>query len=447
MKFPAMPQPLITHGAAVYPSNPKYEKLFTLQTRYEEEYQLFKKVGDHSILIPRQLCPLGKEDKRVSGLPIEFASHFKPRNDEQARVVKEAAHLLHQGESFIVQAPTGFGKTIVSAEIIGRVGVKTLIIVPKNDITAQWRDALKLVLGLKDDEIGYIQGDNCNVKGKKVVIAMIHSVCKPGRYPAWVYKDFGFIVIDETHVMGAETFSEAMWMFPAKLRMGVSATPYRKDGKDVVFFAHIGQVKVAAHSMTLKPKVIVQRTNFKLPLVKRKMEDGSYKVVKLPIQAGRTQTVNKLLAKDPARNELIVAFIIKAYEKGRNTIFFSDLKEDHLDRIYAMLQKYKVPSRDIAYYVGGLKEKERELAKTKPILLATYQMCSMATDIPWLDTAVLGTPRSDVVQIVGRILREYPDKKEPVVYDLVDADASVFAAYAEKRLEWFRGIGSKIVRV
>lgn len=446
MKFPAMPQPLITHGAAVYPYNEKFEKMFTLQTRYEETYELFKKVGTHSILIPRQLCPLGVEDKRLEGAPIDFASHFKPRNDEQARVVKEAVHLLKQGESFIVQAPTGFGKTIISAEIIGRVGVKTLIIVPKNDITAQWRDALKLVLGLKDDEIGYIQGDNCNVKGKKVVIAMVHSVCKAGRYPAWMYKEFGFIVIDETHVMGAETFSESMWMFPAKLRMGVSATPYRKDGKDVVFFAHIGEVRVKAHTMVLKPKVIVQRSNFRLPVVRRKMEDGSMKMVKLPHQAGRTQTINKLLAKDPNRNEMIVEFIIKAYEKGRCTIFFSDLKEDHLDRIYVLLQKYKVPTRDIAYYVGGLKEKERELAKTKPIILATYQMCSMATDIPWLDTCVLGTPRSDVVQIVGRILREYPDKKEPVVYDLVDADSSVFAAYGEKRLEWYRAIGSKVIR-
>ena len=62
----------------------------------------------------------------------------------------------------------------------------------------------------------------------------------------------------------------------------------------------------------------------------------------------------------------------------------------------------------------------------------------MGTDIPALDTAILADPRSDVEQVVGRILRVHPSKKDPVVLDLVDQDSPVFAGYANKRNRWYR---------
>lgn len=459
MKFPTLPIPKMTAGAAVYPYSPKLEKAFTLVSRYEEVYTLFKKLGGHSILLPRAICPVSDDDRRITGPSIDFPSHFKPRNQEQARIVKEATALLKQGESFITQSPTGSGKTVMSAEIIGRVGVKTLVIVPKEDIIIQWRSALKMILGLHDSEIGLIQGDVCDVKNKKVVIGMIHSLGKKDRYPKWVYKEFGFVIWDEVHVVGAETFSETAWIFPAKLRMGLSATPYRKDGKDTVFHAHIGPVKVKGHAIPLRPKVILQPTNWKLPIVNQRNEmTGQWEKGPMRLQAGRTMKANKMLAGDPERNNLIAEFVWKAYQKGRNIIVFSDLKDYHLDRIYAMLVKKGVPKKDIAYYVGGMKEKEREAAKVKRVLLSTYQMTAMATDIPWLDTCVLGTPRSDVVQIIGRILREYEgkishhesDEKEgtvPVVYDLVDVAAPLFRAYKDKRMEYYFHVKADIIRL
>jgi superfamily II DNA or RNA helicase len=71
-------------------------------------------------------------------------------------------------------------------------------------------------------------------------------------------------------------------------------------------------------------------------------------------------------------------------------------------------------------------------------------MASEATDIPWLDTCVLAAPRANVVQIVGRIRREYPDKKEPVVLDLVDVDSTVLRNYAEARMKWYKSLGAEV---
>jgi len=56
-------------------------------------------------------------------------------------------------------------------------------------------------------------------------------------------------------------------------------------------------------------------------------------------------------------------------------------------------------------------------------------------------------PRSNVVQPVGRIRREYPNKKDPVVIDIIDDDSPVFASYARNRQKWYRGIGAEIINI
>ena len=89
----------------------------------------------------------------------------------------------------------------------------------------QWHGELKRFLGLADHEIGIVQADKCDVLGKKVVLAMGHSLCKPDRYPSYVYDWAGMMIIDEVHRVAAETFSEVCSLVSARLRLGLSATP------------------------------------------------------------------------------------------------------------------------------------------------------------------------------------------------------------------------------
>ena len=452
MRVPKLPLPIETGAYSLYPFSSQMYNSLQYTSHFGDDFSLCKPMmgadGKKYLAVARGITKQ-VNTKFIEGEKIHFDITFKPRNSEQKRLVVESVTRMRNKESFIVQAPTGFGKTIVAAAMIGHYGRKTLIIVPKEDITSQWRDALKKVLNLSDSDIGLIQGNTCQVKGRKICIAMVHSICKEGRYPSWIYDEFGLVMADETHVMGAETFSEAMWMFPAKVRMGLSATPRRKDGKDLVFFSHIGPIKVVSEAMPNKFKVIRKKSGWVCPKFKKAdpMSPGGFKYFKLPHKPGRTQNVNKSLAKNAGRNNIITTFVKAAHAKGRSTIIFSDLKGYHLDRLYSCLVSSGIPKKDIAYYVGGLKESEREIAKSKPVILATYAMCSMATDIPWLDTCVLATPRSDVIQIVGRILREYPNKKEAVVFDVIDEDSSVLRGYSNKRLSWYREKGSRILNV
>ena len=66
------------------------------------------------------------------------------------------------------------------------------------------------------------------------------------------------------------------------------------------------------------------------------------------------------------------------------------------------------------------------------------------TDIPWLDCCVLATPRSNIKQPVGRILREHPGKPRPVVLDFVDSDSPLYAAWARLRELIFAELGATV---
>lgn len=447
--------PLAMHGGAVYPYSQELADRYHLESRFEEPYDLCLQQGSE-LWLPRRLAPAGGADLREDGKAYSFKVKFTPKHADQARVVAESCNLLTVGKSHIVQAPTGYGKTYVGARLAGHVGRYTLALTTKEDLLNQWRKAARDVLGLPDDLIGEWRGDVLPRPDQPFVVALVHSVMKGfDRYPAWLFKQFGFVICDEVHRMGADQFSQAMWWLPARLRLGLSATPSRKDGKDVVFISHIGDVDVIGTQETLIPKVIMEHMPWKCP--RRTVMDKKTKKIKLervPHKAGRTMHILKTIASDVATTVKIAKFTRLAYEKGRTTIVFSDTM-DHLRILRASILKSGVPESDTGWYVGldsgvyfGSKvqrEKTREQAKIKRVMFATYKMCSEGTDIPWLDTAVLAGPRGDVNQIVGRIRREYEGKKEPLVYHPVYKDSPVFSSYAATCLRWYKSLGAKVL--
>jgi len=434
--------PISTGAAAVFPYSADLARRWVTTSRFDNEpiclYRVLGLGDDKKLLLPRESFQVGAEDRRVDGLKVTYNSVFKPRNDEQSRVIGQATKYLLDGKSFLVEAPTGFGKTACAMQLIANVGRKTMVIIDNEKLRDQWIDAAKKFLGLSNSDIGVVQGNTCSVSGKKLVIGMMQSLSKPGRYPMRLFNDFGLVIWDEIQILGADQFSNTVWMFPAKLRLGLSATPYRADGKDIVFYSHIGRVLVKAQQMKLVPKVLVRETGWRVPVVY-----WNGRMQPIPHAPGKTMHVNKLLGTDSKRNAEIVQFVVSAYRKGRKTIVFSDIK-NHLEILESSLIAHGVKLADIGMYIGGLKKEVRDHAETKRVLLATYAFAKKGMDVPDLDTLVLGMPKSDVIQIVGRIMREHPTKQQPLVLDLVDSSSSVFNGYASKRRSWYNRIGAEV---
>ena len=246
-------------------------------------------------------------------------------------------------------------------------------------------------------------------------------------------------VTGNCHRLGADEFSKAVWQFPARVRIGLSATTQRQDGKDVVFHAHIGPVMVKSEMVPMIPKVLVIKTGWKRPW--REKKDGTkYAIEPIP---GRTTWVDRVLAHDPARNKVIVTAIKMMHSKKRNLVVFAETLK-HLEALHKRCLNAGVPYADIGMYVGGMSKAELDKSKSKQVVLATYKMGGEGTNVPWWDACILCTPKSEVTQIIGRVLREYPDKKQPVIMDLWDEDSTVFTRYHKRRLACYEGVGAVI---
>ena len=81
-----------------------------------------------------------------------------------------------------------------------------------------------------------------------------------------------------------------------------------------------------------------------------------------------------------------------------------------------------------------MKANDLKLSESKKLILATYQMAAEALDIKSLTTLILATPKTDIVQASGRILRE--KHENPLIIDIVDSH-DVFKRQFEKRKKFY----------
>jgi superfamily II DNA or RNA helicase len=89
----------------------------------------------------------------------------------------------------------------------------------------------------------------------------------------------------------------------------------------------------------------------------------------------------------------------------------------------------------IGYYLGGMKEEKLKESESKKVILATYAMASEGLDIKTLTTLLMATPKSDVCQSVGRILRS--KHETPMVIDIVD-NHQLFQNQYKKRCTYYK---------
>jgi len=103
-----------------------------------------------------------------------------------------------------------------------------------------------------------------------------------------------------------------------------------------------------------------------------------------------------------------------------------------LNYLYKAIEHRRIAT--VGYYIGGMKEKDLKVTERKTIIIATYAMAAEALDIKTLTTLILATPRTDVTQAVGRILRVKHER--PLVVDIVDSH-EVFCKQWKKRYSFY----------
>lgn len=355
---------------------------------------------------------------------VKFASELRPNQLEPVKLCIESFNKTGGG---ILSLPCGFGKTIIGIYLICHMKCKTLIIVHKEFLLNQWIERIKDFI--PDAKIGIIQQDKFDLDCD-IAIGMLQSIAMKSYAPD-AFNSFGFTIIDECHRISSKVYSRALQKVSCKYILGLSATPNRKDGLSKVLEWYSGPlIYEAKRELNVVPKVVRYKIIHE--------SDVYSKIEELKNKKPNMSKMINNICYFLYRTKLISALIIDIFKSDdeRNILILSD-RIKHLNDIETLLIKSGLTDDDIGYYIGGTKQKHLDIAAKKRIILATYSMANEGLDIPSLNTLILASPKSDIVQALGRIMRKQAPKQVPTIYDFVD-DFSVFTSQALKRLKEYR---------
>ena len=422
----------LTRSGCIVPDTPEVKKELTVRPIVNADFgvappsfKVFRKAKS-GLCVPRYYAEerFGSvtEDVRPEPTKIKMSFHGKLRDETHQN--EALAKAIETGHG-ILSLPCGFGKTTVSLAIACKLGYRTMIVVHKEFLANQWRERIQQFC--PGASIGIVQQNKKELECD-FVIAMLQSLSLK-EYSFEDFDSIGTLIVDEAHHICAKVFSQSLFKLCPKHTFGLSATPNRKDGLTKVLHWFMGPT-----FFSVERKQQDQVDVFPLEFTCDRYEDPPpctrYGKLSLP-------TMITEITEMPDRNRLILQTIKDLSKTTRQVLVLSD-RRFHCEYLHG---KFKTTS---GLYMGGMKEAELAESSKKKIIFATFSQAHEGLDIPSLDTVILATPKSDIVQSIGRIMRETKGKKNnPRIYDVVD-QWSVFFAMYNKRLRVYRQGGFNI---
>lgn len=393
----------------------------------------------------------------------------------QAQFMRDLHNGLLTLEDVLANAPTGSGKTTCSLDASANLGRRTLTLVHLSRLQSQWIEEVHSKLGVPYDRIGRVVGDRCEWRGKDYVIGMLPSVAQR-QYERDFYRAFGTVIFDEVHKMGTEHFAPAIFKFPARYRLAMSATTERDDGGDVVYKAHCGPVRVRSEAEYLPMNVLPQLYRSRRPLW------------------GKTSTARvSCLIRDMDRNWWLAGLIKALYDDGRQPIIVS-ASIVHLQLLMKLATERGVPASVMGQFTGMRKgdrycpikpvypqTPEGKPDKTQPVIrfqpeineagrvvaknvewkipsaeldrvmreaqltFATYGMLTEGIDNPRWDAGLDVTPVGKATQLTGRIRRPMPNKRTPLWLTPVDLNCKFSERWFQRRCRDYASTDAEIM--
>ena len=377
--------------------------------------------NDEFLILPRFFATTEfKNEKYKNKIKINNPREFNFKGslrDYQQKIIDSIIPKIQETGGGLLSIPTGRGKTILAVKLACQLKLKTLFVVHKTFFLEQTKEKYEL---FSDAKIGILQQNQIDIEDKDVVIGMLQSICSRD-YGEEVMGQFDLVIFDECHHMSSREFSKALTKIRPVYTVGLSATPKRSDGLEKVFHWYAGPM-LYQETAPMKHVVHAKTVSFDIKHYKFKNIVNKKGMVLLPIIVTNLTEITQ-------RNDLIVKEIIdlKLAEPERKFLILSGRRE-HLTIISDMVIN-KIPGLkdEVGFYVGGMKKDDLKASSEKSLIFATFEMASEGLDILALDTLFMVTPKGNVNQVVGRILRKQFDEYEnpPMVVDFVDEIESV----------------------
>lgn len=323
-----------------------------------------------------------------SKMTIKFTGLPRP---EQKLILKEALELLSNKGSVMISAYPGFGKTMCSINLACAIKFKTLIIVNKIILIKQWEESiLKFCINAKIQKLtpkSVLKAD-CDF-----YIINAQNVEKMGKS---FFSDIGTVIVDEAHMIMAETLSKSMQYVYPRYLIGLSATPYRPDGLDKLLEFYFGKYKII-RKLFREHVVYKISTGFK-PTIEYSANGRVNWGVVLDSQAG-----------DQDRNDLIIKLL--CYFSDRNFLVLVK----RVSQGEYLVEKLRDLNEDVTSLFGS----NQEFNATARILIGTNSKIGVGFDHSRLNALLLAADVEEYfIQYLGRVFRT--EEVEPIVLDLVD---------------------------
>ena len=436
---------------------PPYLKYYNTGSDDLGSYIEFPMGFNHEEVLDYHINPVANKDDSIFREEIntkvkfpDFVLDLRPIQSEAAEAYRQEQLKLYDKSTLgscprsLISLPTGKGKTILACYIAASMGVKTLVLVHKDDLVKGWQNDINLCFGGKVKP-GLIKAKS-RVVGEHMTIATVQTLHKMSEEDFSKYrKTFGLVIQDEVHHVGLNMFN-IVDAFQCQHRLGLTATPKRADGLDFVFDLFFGgicyeykagkddedisnvRVEVLESGFNYRPFIhkgeVFNYYDFdpkELPKNIIFQEDIPYKE-RTPIPFN---TIDNLAVMSPKTRVRVCKKIVEHYRAGHSCIVLFTQKE-HINSYYRYL-KTLVPAEHLMLYYGDNKEDSGVLmqkAESKEVLitLATYAKATESTNVKAWEVAFLVSSMNNeknVEQATGRIRRKKDGKLDPViVYDI-----------------------------
>ena len=348
-------------------------------------------------------------------LPVQMGQTIELR-DYQQEATENLQKMREDGKTIaLLYHATGVGKTITAATDAKAVGGRTLFLVNALKLASQAKDTFAKVW--PEATLGEYTGSQKDMT-QTVIFATVQSISKD--LEKFSPMDFDYLIVDECHHAAANTYQKIFTYFHPKFILGLTATPERSDGEDMLELfqnvAHKMDLKTAVERGVLVPiRCIRVKTNIDLTDVRI---NG--------IKYNSQDLESKLFI--PERNQLIVDTYLK-YVNGKKTVIFC-ASVDHAAEIAKLL-------RDSGVKAEAVSGRDRVEAREKILkdyengstnVLCACDLLNEGWDSPHTTVLFMARPtmsKTIYLQQLGRGTRRCPGKEDLLVIDFVD-NANMF---------------------
>jgi superfamily II DNA or RNA helicase len=371
---------------------------------------------------------------------------------DQKGVVDTMLAVLQKDGAAQLCIDTGMGKTLIALFIICALGRKALVIVHKKDSITQWtKQAQRFLPGCK---IGELRANVRRYEGMDIVITTVQSLSR-GKYSEAVLDQFGFVIADEIHLMAAEVFHLAFTYVRSRYRLGLTATPERKDGLQQVieWFFSVPAVTLSQPRSDVNVRIIHYKAGEQTPLWIGRPANMKPNLVGMIGRLTVDEWRNKLSVKEACEQaQATTGQSLIISERKQHTYTLTELitaarptrrrfcAEQYDTLVAGYMQPQCVFSRlnahliaaiskhmwveellTVAVMTGDHTDAQRQAAKTADIVCATMQLAKESLDMPNLTRVQIETPVSKniIQQLRGRLLRTTEAETQARGQDLV----------------------------